>query len=119
MSRAIVAFALLVVAAADFCASSHTDKRVCERDSKTACTCKHYCRSTSCSPSTTFAYGEKSIGRLAPGPWVDHQGDPASRAQALLAHMSLQEKVHMLHGSGAGYGPFLSLMTDRTTTLAQ
>jgi hypothetical protein len=58
---------------------------------------------------TTFAYDESSPGRLAPGPWADRQEPPASRAQALLAGMSLQEKVHMLHGSGAGYGPLFSL----------
>lgn len=35
--------------------------------------------------------------------WMDGSLTPSERADALLANMTLDEKVHMLHGSGVGY----------------
>jgi hypothetical protein len=37
-------------------------------------------------------------------PWMrDPNASPSDRAKALLANMTVQEKSHMLHGSGGGY----------------
>ncbi len=36
-------------------------------------------------------------------PWLNAKLTPEQRAAALLANMTLDEKVHMLHASGEGY----------------
>lgn len=39
---------------------------------------------------------------LVPGPWSDVHQSPDQRAQALVAEMTLDEKLIMLHGPPAG-----------------
>ena len=52
------------------------------------------------------ALGPTAIDALVRGPWSDTTATPDARARALLANMTLDEKISMLHGP-ARYPPHL------------
>ena len=45
----------------------------------------------------------KTLAATPEQPWMNLSANPEQRAALLLADLTLEEKLHFFHGSGAGY----------------